>query len=97
MLDRLGYDVVQANGGVRALELLGTHTNIDALVTDYLMPGMTGRELAEHARRERPNLPVLLITGYTRLDEIGPDLARLEKPFRQAEFAARVAELVATE
>ena len=96
MLDRLGYDVVQANGGVRALELLGTHKNIDALVTDYLMPGMTGRELAEHARRDRPNLPVLLITGYTRLDEIGPDLARLEKPFRQAEFAARVAELVAT-
>jgi hypothetical protein len=37
---------------------------------------------------------VLLITGYTRLDEIGPELARLEKPFRQAEFAARVAELV---
>lgn len=94
MLDRLGYDVVQAKDGACALELLREQSTIDALVTDYLMPGMTGRELAEHARRDRPGLPVLLITGYTRLDEIGTDLARLEKPFRQAEFAARVAELV---
>ena len=94
MLDRLGYDVVQASDAARALELLGDGRAIDALVTDYLMPGMTGRELAERARRERPDLPVLLITGYTRLDELGPELARLEKPFRQAEFAVRVAELV---
>ena len=94
MLDRLGYDVLQASGGVSALELLAGSTTIDALVTDYLMPGMTGRELAEQARRDRPDLPVLLITGYTRLDEIGPDLPRIEKPFRQADFAARVAELV---
>ena len=96
MLNRLGYDVVQAKDGSQALERLGERTTIDALVTDYLMPGMTGRELAERARRERPGLPVLLITGYTRLDELGPDLARLEKPFRQAEFAARVADLVGT-
>ena len=94
MLDRLGYDVLQANNGASALELLAGSTAIDALVTDYLMPGMTGRELAARARIDRPELPVLLITGYTRLDEIGPDLARLEKPFRQADFAARVAELV---
>ena len=96
MLDRLGYDVVQAHDGARALELLAAPNAIDALVSDYLMPGMTGRELAELARRDRPDLPVLLITGYTRLDEIGPELARLEKPFRQAEFAARMAELVGT-
>ena len=94
MLDRLGYDVLQASGGASALKLLAGSTTIDALVTDYLMPGMTGRELAEQARRDRPDLPVLLITGYTRLDEIGPDLPRIEKPFRQADFAARVAELV---
>ena len=94
MLDRFGYDVVQASNGAGALALLAGPGAIDALVTDYLMPGMTGRELAEQARRDRPDLPVLLITGYTRLDEIGPDLARLEKPFRQADFAARVAELV---
>ena len=94
MLDRLGYDVVQASNGPAALAVLAAPNAIDALVTDYLMPGMTGRELAEQARRDRPDLPVLLITGYTRLDEIGPDLARLEKPFRQADFAARVAELV---
>ena len=94
MLDRLGYDVVQAHDGARALELLAGPGAIDALVSDYLMPGMTGRELAEVARRDRPDLPVLLITGYTRLDEIGPELARLEKPFRKAEFAARIAELV---
>ena len=94
MLDRLGYDVVQVSNGADALELLAVPNAIDALVTDYLMPGMTGRELAERARRVRPDLPVLLITGYTRLDEIGPELARLEKPFRQADFAACIAELV---
>ena len=93
-LDRLGYDVVQANNGTRALELLAGPSVIDALVSDYLMPGMTGSELAQLARRDRPDLPVLLITGYTRLDEIGPELARLEKPFRQAELAASIAELV---
>ena len=94
LLDRLGYDIVQASNGAAALALLAAPNAIDALVTDYLMPGMTGRELAQQARCDRPDLPVLLITGYTRLDEIGPDLARLEKPFRQADFAARVAELV---
>lgn len=87
---------MQAKNGAQALELLSEHTTIDAVVTDYLMPGMTGRELAERARRSRPDLPVLLITGYMRLEEIGSDLARLEKPYRQAEFAARVAELVGT-
>ena len=94
MLDRLGYDVVQSSGGADALELLAGSNTIDALVTDYLMPGMTGRELAKQARRDRPDLPVLLITGHTRLDEIEPDFPRIEKPFRQADFAARMAELV---
>ena len=94
MLDRLGYDVIQADNGARALGLLARPAKIDALITDYLMPGMTGRELADRARQDRPDLPVLLVTGYTRLDEIGPELYRLEKPFRQAELGARLAELV---
>jgi CheY-like chemotaxis protein len=96
MLIDLGYSVVQAGSGAGALGVLrGGEVEIDLLVSDYLMPGMSGADLLREARRLRPELPILLMTGYTNIVQ-GPaiELPRLAKPFRQAELAARIAELL---
>jgi CheY-like chemotaxis protein len=55
MLEDLGHTVIRANSGRRALELLETEPAVDVLMTDHAMPGMTGLELAEIARRKWPN------------------------------------------
>jgi signal transduction histidine kinase/CheY-like chemotaxis protein len=96
MLVDLGYSVVQASSGVEALGILrSSSVEIDLLVSDYLMPGMSGADVAREARKVRPNLPVLLVTGYTNLTQgPGADLPRLAKPFRQAELASRIADIV---
>jgi signal transduction histidine kinase/CheY-like chemotaxis protein len=96
MLADIGYSVIQAGSGVLALAVLrGGEAEIDILVTDYLMPGMSGAELVREAQRLRPDLPVLLVTGYTNLAQgPGAELPRLTKPFRQAELASRVADLL---
>ena len=96
MLMDLGYSVVQAGSGVEALGLLRRgEIEIDLLVSDYLMPGIGGADMVREARKLRPSLPALLITGYTNLVQgPGAELPRLAKPFRQAELAARIAELI---
>jgi signal transduction histidine kinase/CheY-like chemotaxis protein len=96
ILGDLGYCVITAASGAEALSRLdGDGVMIDLLVTDYLMPGMTGAELARETRRLHPELPVLLITGYTNLTEPpGMDLPRLAKPFRQVDLARRIAALL---
>ena len=59
------------------------------------MPGIDGASFVREARKLRPGLPALLITGYTNLVQgPGSELPRLAKPFRQAELASRIAELV---
>ena len=99
MLEEFGYDVLQAGSGAEALIVLREHReSIRALVTDFLMPGMTGDALAGEARRIVPDLPVLLITGYLNsADSMPDDLPRLAKPFRQADLAAHVARLIESE
>lgn len=96
MLEEVGYSVLQASSGAEALVILRKHRDtIDAMVSDFLMPGMNGASLAHEARTLVPDLPILLITGYSNVAEgIGSDLPRLTKPFRQAELAAHVARLV---
>ncbi|MEO6256518.1 MAG: ATP-binding protein [Sphingomicrobium sp.] len=95
MLSDLGYDVVQAASGAEALRLLRSGCEPDILVTDYLMPGMNGVELIEHMAPFAPGVQALLITGYSDIAAgPGANLPRLQKPFRQAELARRVAELL---
>jgi signal transduction histidine kinase len=93
MLADLGYRVVEAESGEDALRKLDEEIRVDFLVTDHLMPGMTGTQLAAEARRKQPGLAVLIISGYAESDGIDPGLSRLTKPFRQAELASRIAEL----
>ena len=55
-----------AGGGPDALELCDRHNGpLDLLITDVIMPKMSGRELADHLRRSRPDLKVLFVSGYT--------------------------------
>jgi PAS domain S-box-containing protein len=94
LLSDLGYRVVQAASGSEALRLL-RDDRFDILVTDHLMPGMNGVELAREARALSPGLPVLLITGYSNIAEgPGTELPRLTKPFRQTDLAQRVSDLL---
>ena len=61
-------------------------------MTDHLMPGMTGADLAR-AVRTRPGIPVLLVSGYAESEGVEPDLPRLTKPFRKDELASGLAQL----
>ncbi|MBV9521718.1 MAG: PAS domain-containing protein, partial [Alphaproteobacteria bacterium] len=63
-LKRCGYDVVPVEAGPAGLEAIEAGDAIDAIVVDYAMPMMTGAEVARRARASRPDLPVVLITGY---------------------------------
>jgi CheY-like chemotaxis protein len=93
MLEELGYDTLEAGTGREAEMFLRNGEAIDIVVTDHLMPGMTGAELAHTIRASWPRLPVLLISGYADAEGIAADLPRLAKPFRQAELGQRLAEL----
>ena len=87
MLRDLGHEVTEANGGGDALAMLETMPAIDVVVTDYKMPRMDGADLARRIREARPDLPILLISGYTGASEAVGGLPRLNKPFGLTELA----------
>jgi signal transduction histidine kinase len=93
MLREMGHDVHCAAGGAEALSLLAGPVKADVVITDFKMPQMDGAELASHIRARWPELPVLLITGYTGASEHAFDLPRLSKPFGMSELAEALAAL----
>ena len=96
ILNEHGHTAIEAFSGPEALSLIEEHPHIGAIVTDYAMPGMTGIELAEAARRLRPGLPVLLTTGYAELpDDLAHCFVRLDKPYREDQLIACLTELLA--
>ena len=95
MLMDSGYSVVTAADGPAALELLDQEGERIALViSDYAMPGMTGRELLETVRRRNPDMAVLLATGYADYPDLTGETLSLDqivrKPFRAKELLARI-------
>ena len=90
MLMDLGFEVIEANSGEEALRLLEQGLSPNLLVTDHLMPGVTGAELARKARIARPDLPILIVSGYAEADGLASDLVGLTKPFRNVELAAKL-------
>jgi PAS domain S-box-containing protein len=95
LLEDLGHTVVTASSGPEALEVLRGDGLIDMMITDYAMPGMTGVQLAEQARALRPELPILLATGYAELPTRAKfELPRLNKPYQQKELAEQIAGLL---
>jgi PAS domain S-box-containing protein len=88
MLGDLGYRVVEAESGEAALALVAQGLKPDLLVTDQLMPGLSGTDLAVRLREAMGELPVLVVSGYADLESLSPSFPHLSKPFRQAELAA---------
>ena len=91
MLEAIGCRVVAANSGRQALELLQRTPEVKLMLTDVVMPQMTGVELARQALAQRPALRVLLATGYAEL--LTPEdrrLPRVNKPFRLRDLAEAV-------
>jgi CheY-like chemotaxis protein len=91
LLEDLGHEVVEVGSGAAALEVLKNGKRVDLILTDYSMPRMTGLELAHAARALRPNLPVILATGYAELPE-GADnnIPRIRKPYLQTQLVAEI-------
>ncbi|KKW91494.1 MULTISPECIES: hybrid sensor histidine kinase/response regulator [Sphingobium] len=93
MLRELGYDVLEANSAERALSIMQDDPGVDVLVTDHLMPGTTGIDLIQQARRLKPEIRALLISGYAENAGISAEQPRLTKPFKQIDLAKSLAEL----
>ena len=95
MLEDLGHIVIEADSGRRALEIIDAGQDIDLMMTYQAMPEMTGIQLAEIVRSKRPNLPVLLATGYADLPAGKlANLPRLAKPYRQEQLQAEIEKLL---
>ena len=95
MLADLGYRVLEANSGEAAIALVEGGAKPELLVTDQLMPGVSGTDLAVRLRESFPKLPVLIVSGYADLDSLSPSFPHLSKPFRQAELAAALEKVTA--
>jgi PAS domain S-box-containing protein len=93
MLSDLGYAVVEAASAEEALALYDKGERFDIVVTDHLMPGMNGTQLADSLSATQPHLRVLLVSGYAEGDDLDPRLPRLTKPFRKDELAASLGQL----
>ena len=99
VLNELGYHVMEARDGQAAIDLLDTGRRIDLLITDVGLPKVNGRQVAEHARRTRPGLKVLFMTGYAEQAALRSNVVRegmdmIAKPFAMEALAARIRSMI---
>ena len=101
ILTRHGYEVVEASDATQALAIFSsTGPPFDLLLTDVIMPGLLGRELAARCRSLRPDLKVLYMSGYaqpvlTSQGRLDADVDLIEKPFSEATLLARIQAVLA--
>ena len=86
MLEDLGHQVVAASSGRQALQMLRNGHDIRVVLVDQAMPGMTGTELIAEIRQSRPDMPVILATGYGEVPPGARVDVKLGKPFGQEEL-----------
>jgi CheY-like chemotaxis protein len=100
VLDELGYTVIGAADGASGVKVLQSGARIELLITDVGLPnGMNGRQVADEARRLRPGLKVLFITGFAENAAVGnghlePGMELLTKPFTLEALTTKVAEML---
>jgi PAS domain S-box-containing protein len=99
MLGEQGYRTIEAIDGLAGLRILQSNARIDLLVTDVGLPGMNGRQLADQARENRPDLKILFITGYAESVAIAdgflqPGMEMITKPFDLGNLSRRVRAMV---
>jgi two-component system cell cycle sensor histidine kinase/response regulator CckA len=100
ILENIGYRVIAASNGEQALRILaGAEESLHLLLTDVIMPGMSGAKLAEEALAAKPDLKVLFISGHsddvlTHHGELDPETNFLEKPFTPDALANKVREVL---
>ena len=95
LFEELGYNVLEAGDAFAALDILTQNPQVRLLFTDVGLPKMNGRQLAEEARKQRPDLKVLFTTGYARNaivhhGRLDPGVALLVKPFSFEDLATKV-------
>jgi DNA-binding response OmpR family regulator len=97
ILSQAGYTVLTAAGAQQLVSLVNGYSGeIDLLLTDILMPGLSGQELAHLARARWPQIRVLYMSGYSddELEDLLRDAAFLQKPFTPSELMLKVKELI---
>jgi PAS domain S-box-containing protein len=93
MLGELGFHVHEAHAPEAALAAVREGLRPDILVTDHLMPGMTGVELARAVKALLPSVRALIVSGFAEVENLDPTLHRLSKPFVQKDLANALADL----
>jgi PAS domain S-box-containing protein len=99
-LERVGYRVLEATGGEQALALVeGSDSKLDLLITDVVMPGIRGTEVAQKLSQSEPELKVLYMSGYTdnamfHQKLLGADVAFIQKPFTLEALEQKVADML---
>ncbi len=99
LLQQHGYTVVAAATADEAVQLLGAHASIDVLLTDVVMPGVSGPELAGRLVALRPALKVIYMSGYTeeaivQHGVLNPGIAFLHKPFTSDTLMQKICEVL---
>jgi signal transduction histidine kinase len=99
VLEEIGYWVLEASNAEDALRAVAKKPRIDLLFTDVVLPGASGRELADRIKQLYPHVPVLYTTGYTRnaivhQGRLDPNIHLLNKPYTQQDLARKVRELL---
>nr|WP_249730147.1 ATP-binding protein [Chelatococcus sp. YT9] len=99
ILSEMGYNVLEAEDADAALAIVSTDQRIDLLFTDVVLPGRSGKVLADEALKLRPELKVLFTTGYSRNaivhhGRLDPGVELLSKPFTFEQLAARIRDLL---
>jgi PAS domain S-box-containing protein len=99
MLGEQGYRTLEAIDGPSGLKILRSGERIDLLITDVGLPGMNGREVAERAREDKPDLKILFITGYAESVALSdgflqPGMGMITKPFDLADLSLRIRAMV---
>jgi CheY-like chemotaxis protein len=103
VLSRHGYTVLEAGGGEEALQILTQHPHpIHLLLTDVVMPAMSGRELADRMHQSHPNIRILYTSGYTddavlRHGVLKPGMAFIQKPFTPRALLEKIREVLERE